>query len=82
MSTAYVSEAVARPVRTAVQATPAWIMTEAIDSFVYDMNDRQYGVLVLLITMLIGFIQTLIESKIGKAFLRRASVTEVPAVTK
>lgn len=80
MSNTIVSEAVARPVRTAVQATPAWAITEGIDAFLWDMSDRQYGIAVILFTMLIGFVQNAIENGIGKAFLRDTRVTDVPAV--
>lgn len=59
-----------RPIRTATQGAPAWILTEAIDSMLWDMDDRQYGVMVLLLTMVISYAQTAIENWHGSGFLR------------
>lgn len=80
MATNKVSEALARPVRTGLQGTPAWVITEGIDAWVYDMNDRQYGVLVLLLTMLVGWMQTAYENHVGKGLLRQVPPTEAPVV--
>lgn len=76
--TTHISEAIARPVRTAVQGGPAWVITEFVDAWFYDMSDRQYGVLVLLLTMLIGYIQTAVENAKGKGFLRAVPSAKVP----
>lgn len=75
-----VSETVARPLRTAPQGGIAWAVTEGIDAFFYDFSDRQYGILVVLLTMLVSFIQTTVENGIGKAFLRRVPPTQAPIV--
>jgi hypothetical protein len=75
-----VSEAFARPARTAIQATPAWIITEFVDAWFYDMNDRQFGVLVLLLTTLFAWGQAAIENAKGAGFLRSVPPTKV-AVT-
>ena len=65
-----VSEAVARPVRTATQGGLAWALVETTDAFIWNMDDRQYGVAIVLLGILFSFIQTAIEDGIGKAFLR------------
>lgn len=72
-----VSEAVARPVRTAVQAAPAWVITEFVDAWLFDMDERQFGVLVLLLTMLFAWIQAAIENAKGVGFLRSVPPTKV-----
>lgn len=82
MSATRVNEVVARPVRTVVQGTPAWIITEVIDSFVYDMNDQQFGVLVLFLAMVFSAAQTAYENYKGKGFLRSVPPTNVPVVDK
>lgn len=79
MSKTRISEAVARPLRTAPQGGAAWALTEGIDAFLWDMNDRQYGILVVLLTMVFSFIQVAIEDGISKAFLRNVTDT-VPVV--
>lgn len=80
MSKTRISEAVARPLRTAPQGGAAWAFTEGIDAFIYDMNDRQYGISIVLLTMLFSFIQTAIENGIGKAFLRSVPPYSTPVV--
>lgn len=75
-----VSESVARAGRTAPQGGLAWAISEGIDAFFYDMSDRQYGVLIVLLTMLFAFIQSAIENGIGRAFLRNVPPTKSPVV--
>lgn len=75
-----VSWAVAGPTRTLIQAGPSYAIVEGIDAFLYNMNDRQYAALVVLLTMLLGFVQASVENGIGKAILRRVPPTEVPVV--
>lgn len=70
MARTTVSETVARPLRTAPQGGLAWAITEGIDAFIVDMNDRQYGILVVLLTIVVSFIQAVVENGIGKALLR------------
>jgi len=65
-----ISEAVARPVRTAGQGTVAWLVTEGIDSFLVDLDERQYGVAVGLLTVAFSFVQNVVENGWGKALLR------------
>lgn len=69
--TTKVSEAVARPVRTAAQAAPAWVFTEAIDAFIFDMSDRQYGVMIALFTVLFSWIQNFTENKRESGYFLR-----------
>lgn len=66
-----VSEAIARPVRTAAQATPAWVLTELVDAWFYDMDERQFGAAVLALTLLFGWVQALLENKRGSGFFLR-----------
>jgi len=75
-----VSEVIARPTRTAVQATPSFAVTEFIDAFLYDMSDRQYGALVVLLTLIVGLVQNAVENYSGKGFLRKVPPTDAPVV--
>ena len=79
-TTTTVSEIVARPVRTAVQMTPAALITEAVDVFIYDMDERGYTVVFGLLTLLIGYIQVGIENYSGKALLRKVPAPQPPVV--
>lgn len=81
MATKKVSEALARPVRTGLQGTPAWIITEGIDAWFYDMNDRQYGITVLFLTMAFGYVQAIVENYLGKGLLRNMTPTGTPVVS-
>jgi hypothetical protein len=76
----YVSESVARPVRTAVQSGPGWIIIETIEAYeLYDFTDRQYAITLLLLTMLFSFLQNAYENHRGKGlFLRNVPPVEVP----
>lgn len=65
-----VAAKVARPVRTASQATVSWIVVEGIDAFITDLDDRQYGVAVAGLTVLFGWIQVVVENYLGSGFLR------------
>lgn len=62
--------AVARPLRTAIQASPAWVITECIDAFIYDMSDRQFGALMGLLLVLVSWTQVLVENKAGVGLFR------------
>jgi hypothetical protein len=77
--TTRVSEAVARPVRTAIQAAPAAAITEFVDAFIYDLNDRQYGALLVLLTLVIAWVQAAYENSRGKAlWFRKVGPTTSP----
>ena len=69
--TTKVSEAVARPVRTAAQATPSWVIVEVVDAFIYDLSERQFGALLLLLTLLFGWAQNLLENKRESGYFLR-----------
>lgn len=73
-----VSEATARAGRTAPQGGLAWALTEGVDAFFYDMTDRQYGVLIVLLTIVFAFVQAAIENGIGKALLRNVPPFDAP----
>jgi len=74
-----VSESVARPARTVIQATPAFLITELIDSF-HDLTDYQFGLVVLILTAGISWVQTTVENELGKGLLRQVPPTEAPLV--
>lgn len=62
----------ARPARTAVQGTVAFALTEILDSFgLVEMNERQYGAVLLLLTIILSWAQTLAERALGKGLLRK-----------
>lgn len=75
-----VSEAVARPVRTAVQMAPSAVVTELIDVFVYDMDERGYAAVFGALTILFGWLQTARENAIGKGFLRAVPPVAAPVI--
>lgn len=82
MTEVRVSEAVARPVRGAGQGSAAWLVTEAFEAFnIYDFTESQYGLSVLILSVLFTFIQTMIENKIGKGFLRQVPPTTAPVTS-
>lgn len=61
---------IAGPVRTAVQMAPAAVITEFIDVFFYDFDERQYAVVGALLTLVLSFTQNLVEELKGRAFLK------------
>jgi hypothetical protein len=71
MSETTVSEAVARPARTAIQVVPSAAITEFVDAFLYDMTDRQYAALVVVLTLAFGWAQAAIENARGKGLWLR-----------
>lgn len=75
-----VSEAVARPARTAIQSTPAFAVIEILEAFeVYNFTDRQYGITLMVLTAIVSFVQNAAENSRGKAFfLRTVPPLEVP----
>lgn len=80
MATSTVSEVFARPARTAIQGGVSTVITEFIDSFLYDMTDKQYFALAALLTLVISAAQALIENRTGKAILRSVPPVEAPVV--
>jgi hypothetical protein len=75
-----VKEKLARPVRTAAQGGAAWTLVEFIDAFLFDMDERQYGALVAILTIGLSFVQTAIEDSVGSAILRTVEPKEVPVM--
>lgn len=71
MSNTTVSEAVARPVRTAIQMTPAAVVTEVVDVFIVDMDERGYLAIFALLTLAFGYIQTAAENAKGRGWWLR-----------
>lgn len=74
-----VNEPVARGTRTIIQATPAYLIALLIDSF-WNMDDNQFGIVVLLLTAAVSFIQTAVENYTGKGLLRHVPPTASPVV--
>lgn len=73
-----ISQAVARPTRTAAQLALSGTIIEFIDSMIVDLNDRGYAASVALLAVLIGWAQVLIENHTGKGFLRKPEPPERP----
>lgn len=82
MADGTVSQVVARPVRTGVQLIPAAVLTEFYDSFIHDLSEKQYAALLSLLLLLTSLIQTLIENKVGRGFLRTVPGKHVHPVEK
>ena len=81
MSNTTVSTTVANPIRTGVQGGVAWGVTEFLDAYgIVAMDERQYGVTLVLLTILFSFLQNLTENYFGKGFLRRVPEPEQPIV--
>jgi hypothetical protein len=79
MSESQVSEAVARPARTAIQMAPAGVVTELIDIFVYNLDERGYTAVFAALTLLFAWAQTARENARGEAWwLRTVPPTKVP----
>lgn len=74
-----VAQSLSRPIRTAVQLGAAAIVVEFFDAFFLDFTDRQYAALLALVTLVLGWLQVIVEDRAGKAFLRTPSPPEPPA---
>jgi hypothetical protein len=69
---ARVNAAVAAGARTSIQSGAGWAVTEALNAFhIVDMDPRQYGISVLILTAVFSFLQNNVENGIGKAFLKK-----------
>jgi hypothetical protein len=77
-----VSDSVARPIRGAIQGGAGWVGTEFIDAFLWDMNDRQYGIAVIVLGTLFSWIQNLTENRLGMAILRDVPEVDPKVVDK
>jgi hypothetical protein len=79
--TTMVSEAVARPLRTAIQMTPAAVVTELIDVFVHDLDERGYTAIFGALTLLFAAIQNWRENATGTGWWLRAVPPESQPLT-
>lgn len=64
------SNTLERPTRTAVQSGFSVAIVEFLDALVVDISDRQYLAAVVLLTIVLGWLQVVIENKFGTGFLR------------
>ena len=59
------------PTRTAMQGGLAFGITELLDSFaIVPMDERQYGAVLLMLTIALSFSQKVVEDRLGKSFPR------------
>ena len=65
-----VTRAIAGPVRTATQLVPAFVITEFIDAFAYDFDEKQYAAMAALLLLGTSFVQNIIEQVRGRGFLK------------
>lgn len=73
------SEVGARGIRTGGQGGAGYLVIEAVEAFnVYDFSERQSTVTLLILTAVFAVIQSFVENKIGKGFLRQIPPTTVP----
>ncbi len=76
-----ISTTVANPVRTGLQGGAAWGVTEFLDAFeIVAMDERQYGVTLVLLTMVFSALQNGIENYFGVGFLRKVPQADAPVV--
>lgn len=75
-----ISTAIANPIRTGVQIVPAAAITEFIDAFFVNMNDRQYAALMVLLTLVISVCQNVYENYKGVGFLRNVPPRTTPVL--
>lgn len=61
---------VANPIRTAGQLVPAAVVTELLDVFVVDFDDRGYAAVLGGLTLLFSYVQNTIETLKGRALLK------------
>lgn len=60
-----------RPTRTAVQGGVSYAVVDFVDAFnIITMDDRQFGVSVILLTIVLSWLQVLVENYFMKGFLR------------
>jgi hypothetical protein len=74
-----IPEPVARPARTALQGTPAWLLASWYDAF-HPMTKDQFFLTAAVLTLAIGALQTLIENYLGAGLLRQVPPTSAPVV--
>lgn len=74
-----VSDAVARPARTAIQGGAGYAVAELVDSFV-GLEDSQVFWLAAVLTLAFSYVQTLVENYLGAGLLRQVPPTTAPVV--
>lgn len=77
-----ISQQVARPVRTAAQLVPSAIITEFVDAFIHNLDDKQYAALGALLLLIFSFIQAHFEDVAGIGFLRQPNGHHVAVVNE
>lgn len=75
-----VSQKVARPVRTGGQLGVAEVIVQVIEAFFVELNEAQHIALFGALTLLVGFVQIVIEDHYGKALLRQPPGPNVDVV--
>lgn len=75
-----VSPKVARPTRTFTQVGAAAVVVQAAVEFGAELTPGQYGILVVVLGPVLGFLQVLFEDRTGYAFLRTLPAPDVPLV--
>jgi len=75
-----VSESVARPVRTVTQGVLAGAILEVVDTTMWNMPERTYAALLVLLTAGVGFVQVLLENHYQWAFLRKIPPVDPPII--
>lgn len=73
MTEAPYGRSVAGPVRTAVQFVPAYVITEFIDAFFYDFNEKQYAALAGVLLVGFSWAQNFVESRKGISFMSQVT---------
>lgn len=74
-----VPTALARPARTAGQGGLGFAVMAVIQSF-HPFTPEQYGALTLLLTIVFGWVQVVVENRLGKAVLRDVPSRTAPLV--
>ena len=69
-TTGKLSRAAANPLRTATQLVPAAVLTELVDAFWINFDERQYAAVLAAGLLATSFIQNAYEQFKGKAFLK------------
>lgn len=71
-----ITEKLARPGRTAGQLTTAEVIVQIVEAFFYDLNEGQHIALFGGLTLVVGFLQVVVENRAGKALLRTIPAPE------
>lgn len=81
MSKTTVSEPIGRTVRTAGQLAPAAVITELVDVFFVNLDERGYAAVLAGLTLVFTYVQNAVENSKGKGWwFRQVPPTDVPVV--